>query len=124
MGRLSTFLRKQNTTLVEKATAVAPTAGYDGPRRGGVDRLVFSPLAGMLHMMGTVIAIGGLVSDVVGGVRGGIDAGTARAAGLADDAKQAMISSVTQNAPTAGSFVIPSMNGASLAHLPSSMSHA
>ena len=77
----------------------------------------------MLHMMGTVIAIGGLVSDVVGGVRGGIDAGTARAAGLAD-AKQAMISSVTQNAPTAGSFVIPSMNDASLAHLPSSMSHA
>ena len=110
--------------MVEKATAVAPTAGYDGPRRGGVDRLVFSPLAGMLRMMGTVIAIGGLVSDVVGGVRGGIDAGTARAAGLADDAKQAMISSVTQNAPTAGSFVIPSMNGASLAHLPSSMSHA
>ena len=41
-----------------------------------------------------------------------------------DDAKQAMISSVTQNAPTVGSFVIPSMNGASLAHLPSSMSHA
>ena len=72
--------------MVEKATAVAPTAGYDGSRRGGVDRLVFSPLAGMLRMMGTVIAIGGLVSDVVGGVRGGIDAGTARAAGLADDA--------------------------------------
>ena len=52
------------------------------------------------------------------------EAGTARAAGLADDAKQVMISTVTQNAPTAGSFVIASMNGASLAHLPSSMSHA
>lgn len=75
-------------------------------------------------VVGGLVALGGLVSDIYGGVKGGIDAGTARAAGLADDAKQAMISSVTQNAPTAGSFVIPSMNGASLAHLPSSMSHA
>ena len=79
----------------------------------------------MLHMMGTVIAIGGLVSDVVGGVRGRYRRRGSKSSGsFADDAKQAMISSVTQNAPTAGSFVIPSMNGASLAHLPSSMSHA
>ena len=75
-------------------------------------------------VVGGLVALGGLASDIYGGIKGGIDAGTARAAGLADDAKQAMISTVTQNAPTAGSFVIPSMNGASLAHLPSSMSHA
>ena len=65
-----------------------------------------------------------LGGDVAGDILGGVNTAKEKAEGVADAARQAMISSVTQNAPTAGSFVIPSMNGASLAHLPSSMSHA
>ena len=74
--------------------------------------------------VGGIIALAGLGGDVTGDIMGGVNTAKEKAEGIADDARQAMISTVTQNAPTAGSFVIPSMNGASLAHLPSSMSHA
>jgi len=41
----------------------------------------------------------------------------------ADSMKQAAIGALPTASPSAGSFVITSMNGASLNHLPSSMSH-
>ena len=76
-----------------------------------------------LGVLGLGIGAGSGVADIVGWAKKRKDDVQGQAEQAADSMKQAAIGALPTASPSAGSFVITSMNGASLNHLPSSMSH-
>ena len=76
-----------------------------------------------LGVLGLGIGVGSGVADIVGWAKKSKDDVQGQVEQTADTMKQAAISAIPSASPSAGSFVITSMNGASLNHLPSSMSH-
>ena len=76
-----------------------------------------------LGVLGLGVGAGSGIADIVGWAKKRKDDVKGQGEQAADTMKQAAIGALPSAAPSAGSFVITSMNGASLNHLPSSMSH-
>ena len=115
------------------ATAAADTAatGLSETVAGSLEAVGgLLDVTGIGAGVGAVLGVAGLavgaveiVGDIVGAVEKSRDLVEEKANQIADAVKEQALNQIPNNAPSAGSFVIPSMNGASLAHLPSSMSH-
>tara|TARA_R110000782_G_scaffold206559_1_gene295141 strand:+ start:3657 stop:4511 length:855 start_codon:yes stop_codon:yes gene_type:complete len=116
--------------VVNPAVETAATgieAGAEGLEvaAGALDASGIGAIAGLvLGGIGLIGMIGGGITQIVGDVQESKEAKAVKAEQAENTSEQQSIAnSVRSAAPSAGSFVITSMNGASIDHLPSSMSH-